>query len=57
MSVDECSNALAVGVVLGRSRIPIEKTGDGGGRGYGGLLVGYFVDIVLLFGVWTLLVP
>lgn len=55
-NVAGCLVALAVGVVFGRSRMPIKKTGDGGGRGYGGLLVGYFVVIVLLLGVWTLLV-
>ncbi|MEJ2188653.1 MAG: sodium transporter [Acidobacteriota bacterium] len=51
-----CLVAVAVGVVCGRSQKALVAVGDGGGRGYAALLVGYFALIVLLLAAWTLAV-
>jgi len=50
-----CGVTLAVGVVLGRSAVEIEPTGDSEGRGHARVLVVYFVVILLMLGSVTLI--
>jgi SSS family solute:Na+ symporter len=49
-----CVVTLAVGVFLGRSSTTVEPVGDGEGRGHARLLLVYFVAIVTLLAVITI---
>ena len=49
-----CGVTLGLGVVFGRSKVPVESVGDREGRGYARILVIFFVAILILLAVVTL---